>query len=132
MDRREFLKTCAALGVAVAVPVAVVVRSVAVKLGRPSDLVADNLGLTVVSDTHVGGWEPVGFSPFDSISSDTHFASRPGRIYFVPGNADTIAEAFQLAVADADEWQKWRWSAGCGIPDGDAGAIRDLEQWGEL
>ena len=103
MDRREFLKTCAALGVAVAVPVAVVVRSVAVKLGRPSALVADNLGLTMVGSQ--------------------------GRIYFVPGDADTIAEAIELVDAAEDRWRQWKWSSGHASTD--AGAIRDLEQWGE-
>lgn len=92
MDRREFLKTCAVLGVTVAVPAAIMpVRKT----------------ITVPCDTYVGGWEPVGFSPFDS---SIMVGSPPGRIYFVPGDADTIAEAIHLT--DADRWQQWRWSSG--------------------
>ena len=92
MDRREFLKTCAALGMTVAIPSAVVAKSIAVGLGRPSDLVADNLGLTMVGSQ--------------------------GRIYFVPGDADTIAEALELCSRD----QMLRT-----VEDGGCGVIRDVK-----
>ena len=98
MNRREFLKTCAALGASLAVPLVDAARGIKVELGRPSALVMDNLGLTVVSDTH--------------------FAPRPGRIYFVPGDADTIAEALELCSRD----QMLRT-----VEDGGCGVIRDVK-----
>ena len=54
MDRREFVKTCAALGVTVAIPSVVVAKGVEAGLGRPSALVADNLGFTIeFTDYHI-------------------------------------------------------------------------------
>ena len=112
MDRREFLKTCAALGVTASVPSAVLA-------GRePAE------GGLVEDEFLIGSWGPTFMLPTYA-QPDWVVYSGTG-VWTVPGDANTLAGAFQLADDAEDRYQ--RWSTGP-IRDGHAGAIRDLEQW---
>jgi len=151
MDRREFLKTCAALGISVSIPEVMHCLPINTTIDRHIYVNIDGQWL----DTDAEWGRDVEFTNYDIDDRKLQEAITVGAVNIREGKAwadcSLDVERAWLAItledskgrewttADGEQWscgEMWfnaesgmRWPGGC--RDGEPGAIRGLERWGE-